>query len=43
VHPIVVGNGNRLFDDGPQVPLRLTDSQTFSTGVLHLTYERAAS
>jgi dihydrofolate reductase len=43
VHPIVVGNGRRLFDDGPQVPLRLTDSQTFSTGVLHLTYERAAS
>jgi dihydrofolate reductase len=43
VHPIVVGNGNRLFDDGPQVPLRLTDSQTFSTGVLHLTYVGAAS
>jgi dihydrofolate reductase len=43
VHPIVVGIGNRLFDDGPQVPLPLTDSQTFSTGVLHLTYERAAS
>jgi dihydrofolate reductase len=43
VHPIVVGNGSRLFDDGPQVPLRLTDSQTFSTGVLHLTYERAES
>lgn len=43
VHPIVVGNGKRLFDDGPQVPLRLTGSQTFSTGVLHLTYERADS
>jgi dihydrofolate reductase len=43
VHPIVVGTGKRLFDDGPRVPLRLTDSQTFSTGVLHLTYERADS
>ena len=43
VHPIVVGSGTRLFDDGPQVPLRLTDSQTFSTGVLHLTYEPAPS
>jgi dihydrofolate reductase len=43
VHPIVVGAGKRLFDDGPQVPLRLTGSQTFSTGVLHLTYERAES
>ncbi|GLW65726.1 pyrimidine reductase [Actinomadura rubrobrunea] len=41
VHPIVVGAGKRLFDDGPQVPLRLTGSRTFSTGVLNLTYERA--
>jgi len=37
----VVGAGKRLFDDGPQVPLRLADSRTFSTGVLYLTYERA--
>jgi dihydrofolate reductase len=43
VHPIVVGTGKRLFDDGPQVPLRLTKSQTFGTGVLYLTYERADS
>jgi len=43
LHPIVVGHGKRLFDDGSQVPLRLTDEQTFSTGVLHLTYERAPS
>ncbi|WP_213450634.1 dihydrofolate reductase family protein [Rhizomonospora bruguierae] len=42
VHPILVGSGRRLFDDGPQVPLRLADSQTFGSGVLHLTYERAA-
>lgn len=43
LHPIVVGSGKRLFPDGAQVPLRLTDSKTFSTGVLHLTYERADS
>ena len=43
LHPIVVGTGKRIFDDGSQVPLRLTSSTTFSTGVLHLTYERAES
>ena len=41
VHPIVVGHGKRLFDDGEQVALTLADSQTFSTGVLALTYQRA--
>ncbi len=41
VHPIVVGHGKRLFDDGEQVALALTDAQTFSTGVLALTYQRA--
>lgn len=43
VHPIVVGTGARLFDDGPQVPLRLVDAQTFSTGVQYLTYGRVNS
>ena len=41
VHPIVVGHGKRLFDEGQQVLLKLTDSTTFSTGVLALTYQRA--
>ena len=41
VHPIVVGHGKRLFDEGDQVPLALADSKTFSTGVLALTYRRA--
>lgn len=41
VHPIVVGHGKRLFDEGEQVLLKLTDSTTFSTGVLALTYQRA--
>jgi dihydrofolate reductase len=40
--PIVVGRGKRLFDGGgDQIPLRLTDSQAFSTGVVHLRYEKA--
>jgi dihydrofolate reductase len=39
VHPIVVGNGMRLFDEnGPSTPLRLVSSQTFATGVLNLVY-----
>ena len=42
VHPIVVGSGRRLFEDGgDQLPLRLLDSNTFSTGVLSLTYAPA--
>lgn len=42
VHPIVVGSGKRLFPEGEdaRIPLRLADSQTFSTGVLHLTYQK---
>ena len=43
VHPIVVGHGKRLFPEGTeQIPLRLVDAKTFSTGVLYLTYARAA-
>jgi len=42
VCPIVVGAGIRLFaDGGPQIPLKLTDSQTFPTGVLSLAYQPA--
>jgi dihydrofolate reductase len=42
VHPIVIGKGQKLFDDmDEQIPLKLIDSQTFSTGVLSLTYTRA--
>jgi dihydrofolate reductase len=42
VCPIVVGSGRRLFQDaGDQVPLKLVDSKTFSTGVLSLTYASA--
>jgi dihydrofolate reductase len=39
VHPLVVGSGKRLFQDvGAQVPLKLANSTTFSTGVLSLKY-----
>jgi dihydrofolate reductase len=42
LHPIVVGRGKRLFEDGgEQTPLKLADSKAFSTGVLFLTYEPA--
>jgi dihydrofolate reductase len=42
IHPIVVGKGQRLFeDDGPQVPLSLVGSTTLSTGVVHAVYQRA--
>jgi dihydrofolate reductase len=44
VHPIVVGSGKRLFEDGgDQKALELVDSETFSTGVLYLTYQPAQS
>ncbi|WP_336206989.1 dihydrofolate reductase family protein [Nonomuraea sp. LPB2021202275-12-8] len=42
VHPIVIGSGQRLFEDGiGEIPLKLTASESFNTGVLDLTYERA--
>jgi dihydrofolate reductase len=41
VHPIVVGNGKRLFPDGSkQHPLKLAEARTFSTGVVYLIYQR---
>jgi dihydrofolate reductase len=39
VHPVVLGSGKRLFEDGgDRLPLELVDSTTFDTGVLYLTY-----
>ena len=44
VHPIVLGSGKRLFEDGGgRKALELVDSKTFSTGVLYLTYQPAQS
>ena len=38
VHPIVVGYGQRLFEDTAAHPLKLVKSETFKTGVLNLVY-----
>ena len=43
VHPVAVGAGKRLFEPGEKLKLRLINSTTFSTGVLHLVYGPAAS
>jgi dihydrofolate reductase len=42
IHPVVLGNGLRMFDDGaPRANLKLTDSVVTTTGVVIATYERA--
>jgi dihydrofolate reductase len=42
IHPIVLGSGKRLFEDGGyQQALELVDSKIFGTGVLYLTYRPA--
>jgi len=42
VHPLVLGGGKRLFEDGgDQKALELLDSKMFDTGVLYLTYQPA--
>ncbi len=41
VHPIVVGKGQRLFEDVHGMPLELLSSRALSTGVLHLSYGKA--
>ena len=38
--PVTVGSGKRLFEDGAQKALKLIDTQTFSSGVVVLTYQR---
>lgn len=38
VHPVAVAKGQRLFEDTGTVPLRLEESSTLSSGVLHLRY-----
>jgi dihydrofolate reductase len=41
VHPIEVGKGIRLFDEGESIPLKILSSQTFETGVTYLVYALA--
>jgi dihydrofolate reductase len=43
VHPVVIGQGQKLFTEGAKVPLRLVSSTTFETGVVHLVYGPATS
>jgi dihydrofolate reductase len=44
VHPVLVGSGRRLFEEAEDVaPLELVASETFSTGVLNLTYRPASA
>jgi dihydrofolate reductase len=42
VHPVILGRGKRLFEDGEDSKaLELVDSRTFGTGVVSLTYRPA--
>jgi dihydrofolate reductase len=42
VFPVVLGSGKRLFaTPADKLLLRLIDSATFETGVVHLTYAKA--
>ncbi|WP_254544778.1 dihydrofolate reductase family protein [Halomarina pelagica] len=44
VHPLVLGDGKRLFETGgKRTALNLADSKTFDTGVVSLTYQPAAT
>jgi dihydrofolate reductase len=42
IHPIVVGAGQRLFEDGGvEMRLTLSSSKTLSTGVIHAVFHKA--
>ena len=41
IHPLVLGSGRRLFPEGVEVRLRLTDSVATATDVVVATYEPA--
>ena len=41
LHPIVVGAGQRLFEEGASVPLKLAGCDRLGTGVVHLAYRPA--
>jgi dihydrofolate reductase len=38
VHPVVLGTGTRLFDEGLPDPMTLVDATPTATGVVSLTY-----
>jgi dihydrofolate reductase len=40
VHPVILGNGKRLFPDGSASKiLKLTGTRSFSSGIIVLTYK----
>ena len=44
IHPLVLGEGRRLFDEGgPGVTLELVATKTTTTGVIIATYERTSA
>jgi len=41
VHQVIAGSGEKLFDgDQTKIPLHLSDSKTFNSGVVSLTYRK---
>src|SRR6202162_538890 len=41
IHPLILGSGSRLFNDGPLASLRLVGTTTTTTGVVIATYQPA--
>jgi dihydrofolate reductase len=38
IHPVIVGNGRRLFENAPRHDLELVHQETFTTGVIDAVY-----
>jgi dihydrofolate reductase len=41
LYPVVLGKGQKMFEEGTQASLKLASTQTFSSGVVALIYEPA--
>jgi dihydrofolate reductase len=39
IYPVVLGSGKRLFGDGVTANLKSTETTTFESGVLAVTYQ----
>jgi hypothetical protein len=42
VHPLMLGSGKRLFQDGSTANLKLLETRAFSSGVVLLRYQSVA-